>query len=195
VSLVDGLIVQWVAVSVAVSLLIKHIDHVAATWTTTEPGAELGTTKSHGVNRHCRKGIRVRVDAAASDGLRQTRGPQPVHFSRALEPWLVHGPPNRATRVGCRRRGGQPRRAVLGMISAHLCVVPITSPRSSSVGGHVQQGIFDHHPSTFGGKSSSIPGSPPSADRSSLLVPQPRLADTAVTVAMLVPTTAAGRRR
>jgi hypothetical protein len=59
--LVDGLIVQWVAVSVAVSLLIKHIDHVAATWTTTEPGAELGTTKSHGTNRHCRKGIRVRL--------------------------------------------------------------------------------------------------------------------------------------
>jgi hypothetical protein len=28
--LADGLIVQWVAVSVAVSLLIKHIDHVAA---------------------------------------------------------------------------------------------------------------------------------------------------------------------
>jgi len=40
--LADGLIVQWVAVSVADNLLIKHIDHVAAGGRRLKAGAELG---------------------------------------------------------------------------------------------------------------------------------------------------------
>jgi hypothetical protein len=43
--LADGLIVQWVAVSVAVSLLIKHIDHVAATWAATEGWSRAGAQR------------------------------------------------------------------------------------------------------------------------------------------------------
>jgi hypothetical protein len=126
--LVDGLIVQWVAVSVAVSLLIKHIDHVAAAWRTTEPGAELGTRKitasigmpqrHPGPSWHC--SIRRFAPNARTSACAFLPRVGAVACTRSTQPSF-------STRVECRRRGGQPRRAVLGMISAHLCVVTIAS--------------------------------------------------------------------